>query len=121
MFIGSTAARFGEKRAGRTTPRPRPGWLGWCSRSKNEIVALDPAGRVNLLEPGWTVTHVPRENLQDKAAVDRVMQTMPLRQLAQADDIAKAALWLSSPTAARHVTGQTITVAGGMEGRVLWE
>jgi hypothetical protein len=26
---------------------------------------------------------------------------------------------LSSPLAAQHVSGQTITVAGGMEGRVL--
>jgi len=27
---------------------------------------------------------------------------------------------LASPTASSHITGQVITVAGGMEGRLLW-
>ncbi len=46
---------------------------------------------------------------------------MPLRQLARAKDIARAALFLASPAAARHVSGEVLTVAGGMEGRALWE
>ena len=45
---------------------------------------------------------------------------MALRQLARAQDIAHAVVWLASPIAARHVSGQTLTVAGGMEGRVQW-
>ena len=45
---------------------------------------------------------------------------MPLRRLATADDIARCAVWLSSPVAARHITGQIIRAHGGMEGRVLW-
>ena len=32
---------------------------------------------------------------------------------------ARRALFFASPTLARHVTGETLTVAGGMEGRVL--
>jgi 3-oxoacyl-[acyl-carrier protein] reductase len=28
---------------------------------------------------------------------------------------------LCSPAVSRHVSGQTITVAGGMEGRTLWD
>jgi 3-oxoacyl-[acyl-carrier protein] reductase len=46
---------------------------------------------------------------------------MPLRQLARAEDIAKTALFLCSPALARHVSGEVITVAGGMEGRTQWE
>ncbi len=120
LFIGSTAGRFGER-----------GWADYAASKaalsglmltlKNEIVEIDPRGRVNLLEPGWTATHVPRPSLQDHESVARVVRTMPLRQIARADDIARAAVWLSSPLAARHVSGQTVTVAGGMEGRVLWE
>jgi 3-oxoacyl-[acyl-carrier protein] reductase len=34
--------------------------------------------------------------------------------------VARAVLFLSSPAMARHVSGETITVAGGMEGRALW-
>jgi NAD(P)-dependent dehydrogenase (short-subunit alcohol dehydrogenase family) len=45
---------------------------------------------------------------------------MPLRQLGRAVDVAKCAAFLSSPVAARHVSGQTIVIAGGMEGRMLW-
>jgi 3-oxoacyl-[acyl-carrier protein] reductase len=30
-------------------------------------------------------------------------------------------VYLSSDTLARHVTGQTLVVAGGMEGRLLWQ
>jgi 3-oxoacyl-[acyl-carrier protein] reductase len=46
---------------------------------------------------------------------------MPVRQLARADDIARAVLFLASPAAARHVSGEVLTVAGGMEGRVQWD
>ena len=48
------------------------------------------------------------------------LSTMPLRQLARAKDIARAVLMLSSHACARHISGEVITVAGGMEGRVQW-
>jgi len=116
-FIGSTAATFGE--AGHADyAAAKAGLIGLMRSLKNEIVTLDPIGRVNLLEPGWTATHVDRPALRNLDNVRKVVQTMPLRQLARAEDIAQTALWLS---AARHVTGQIITVAGGMEGRLLWE
>ena len=62
-----------------------------------------------------------REALEDDEGVRRAARTMALRQLARAEDIARTALYLASPTLARHVTGETITVAGGMEGRLLWD
>ena len=46
-------------------------------------------------------------------------RTMPLRQLATPEDIARTVLFLSSPTMGRHLTGEWLTVAGGMEGRLL--
>jgi NAD(P)-dependent dehydrogenase (short-subunit alcohol dehydrogenase family) len=45
---------------------------------------------------------------------------MALPQLARADDIANAVVYLASDRLARHITGQTLVVAGGMEGRWLW-
>jgi len=119
LFIGSTAATFGE-RGYADYATAKAGLQGLMLTLKNEIVALDPRGRVNLLVPGWTATHVDRPELKNLDLLRKVAQTMPLRQIARADDIAKAAVWLCSP-AARHVTGQSITVAGGMEGRVLWQ
>jgi 3-oxoacyl-[acyl-carrier protein] reductase len=40
---------------------------------------------------------------------------------ARPEDIAHSAVFLSSDALARHITGQTIVIAGGMEGRLLWE
>ena len=46
---------------------------------------------------------------------------MAVRQLARAEDIARTCLALTSPVLSRHTSGQTLTVAGGMEGRLLWD
>lgn len=118
-MTGSTAARFGE--AGHCTYSvAKAGMYGLLRTLKNEIVAIDPYGRVNLVEPGWTVTEMAREALGRDEAIEGVLRTMPLRQLARGQDIARAVLTLSSPHLSRHITGQVLTVAGGMEGRVQW-
>ncbi len=119
LFIGSTAGRFGE-RGHFDYAASKAGLAGLVLTLKNEIVEIDPFGRVNMIEPGWTVTHNVRASLEKPGAVARVLQTMPLRQLGRAKDVAKAAAWISSPAAARHVSGQTLVLAGGMEGRALW-
>lgn len=119
LFIGSTAGRFGE--AGHAEYAASKAALrGLVLSLKNEIVAIDPRARVNLVEPGWTVTPMAAATLSRDGSADRVTRTMPLRQLASPDDVARAVLFLSSPAMARHVSGETITVAGGMEGRALW-
>ena len=119
VFVGSTAGRFGE--AGHAEyAAAKAGLRGLVASLKNEIVALDPYGRVNLVEPGWTVTHMAREALEQKGAIASVVQTMPLQQLARATDIARTIAYLCSPIVARHVSGEVVTVAGGMEGRVQW-
>jgi len=119
-FIGSTAGRFGE-RGHFDYAAAKAGLAGLLLTLKNEIVQIDPFGRVNMIEPGWTVTHNVRASLEKPGAVSRVVRTMPLRQLGRAKDVAKAAAFLSSPVAARHVSGQTLVLAGGMEGRTLWD
>jgi len=119
-FIGSTAARFGE-RDHADYSMTKAGMIGLLRTLKNEIVRLDPYGRVNVVEPGWTVTPMARAALEDDAAIQRVVQTLPLHQMARAVDIARAVAVLSSPLLSRHTSGEILTVAGGMEGRVLWQ
>ena len=117
ILIGSTAGVFGER--GHCEYAASKAALSGVMKSlKNEIVAIHTAGRVNLIDPGWTVTDMTRDRL-DPAVVDQVTATMPIRRVADADDVANAALFLASPLS-RHVSGQAITVAGGMEGRLLW-
>lgn len=119
VFTGSTAGRFGEAHHV-AYATAKAGLRGLVRTLKNEITALDPWGRVNLVEPGWTATERVRAALDRPEVVERALRTMSLRQLARPVDIARAVLFLSSPVAARHVTGEILTVAGGMEGRILW-
>jgi 3-oxoacyl-[acyl-carrier protein] reductase len=119
-FVGSTAGRFGERHHCEYAAA-KAGLYGLVATLKNEIVLLDRYARVNLVEPGWTVTHLVRPELQTPGVIAKVTRTMALRQLARASDVAKAIVLLSSPLASRHTSGQTLGVSGGMEGRALWE
>jgi len=66
---------------------------------------------VNALAPGFIETDMTAVLTQEMktALLDRI----PLRTLGQVEDIAAAALFLASP-AARYITGQVLTVDGGM-------
>jgi 3-oxoacyl-[acyl-carrier protein] reductase len=119
-FVGSTAGRFGE-RGHVDYAVSKAGLHGLVRTLKNEIVALDPYGRVNMVEPGWTVTAMARPALAAPGTIARVLRTSPLRQLSRPEDIARAIVVLASPAASRNITGEVITVAGGMEGRVRWD
>jgi len=119
ILVGSTAGQFGE-RGHVDYAASKAGLIGAMKSLKNEVVQLDPYARVNVVEPGWTVTHMARPALDEPGTVERVTRTMALRQLARAEDIARAICVLASPLASAHITGQVLTVAGGMEGRLLW-
>ena len=58
--------------------------------------------------------------LAESGTLDVVTRTMPLRRVASPADVAAAVLFFSSPVLSRHVSGESLTVAGGMEGRLLW-
>lgn len=120
LFTGSTAGHFGE-RGHADYAASKAALIGLMRTLKNEIVALDPYARVNVLEPGWTVSEMTRREISRPGLVERVVRTMALRQIARAEDVARTAVVLTSPYASRHVSGQVVTVAGGMEGRVVWE
>lgn len=120
VFTGSTAGLFGE-RGHADYAAAKAGIVGLMHSLKHEIVALDPFARVNVVQPGWTVTEMTRRNIEEPGVVERLVRTMPLRQLGRAVDVARLVTFLSSPLAARHLSGQVVTAAGGMEGRVRWE
>lgn len=66
---------------------------------------------VNALAPGFIETDMTAV-LSEQLRAD-VLKTIPLGKLGQADDIAEAALFLASP-GAKYITGQVLTVDGGM-------
>ncbi len=122
VFIGSTAGVFGE--AGHVDYSvSKAGMHGLIRSLKNEIIHLTSQGfgRVNLVAPGWTLSPMTEEFMDDHDSIKSALQTMPLRKLARVNDIARTVVFLSSDMLAGHITGQIIAVAGGMEGRKLSE
>lgn len=120
VLVGSTAGRFGE--AGHADYAAAKAALqgGLLLSLKNEIVRIAPRGRVNAVAPGWTYSPMTRGEL-DEALVTRISRTMALRKVAQAEDVARAVVVLASDDLSGHVTGELVTVAGGMEGRTVHE
>lgn len=119
VFVASTAGEFGEAGHSDYAAAKSAIAYGMVKSLKNEVVRAAPRARVNCVAPGWTVSPMTAGALDDET-VARVTATMPLRKVATTDDIAAAIVVLSSPVASGHITGQVVTVAGGMEGRWLW-
>jgi 3-oxoacyl-[acyl-carrier protein] reductase len=69
--------------------------------------------RCNAIAPGFIQSKMT-DVLPDDVK-QRYMDTIPLRRFGTADDIANAVVWLASDGAA-YVTGQIISVNGGMIG-----
>jgi len=77
-------------------------------------VARELASRgitVNALAPGFIETDMTAD--LDKDVRGAVLQKIPLNSFGQPDDIANAALFLAG-AAARYITGQVLSVDGGM-------
>ena len=118
VLVGSTAGRFGE--AGHADYASAKAAIqgGLLLSLKNEIIRIAPNGRVNAVAPGWTYSPMTRGELDEKV-VGAVTRTMALRKVALADDVARAVVVLASDELSGHVTGELVTVAGGMEGRTI--
>jgi 3-oxoacyl-[acyl-carrier protein] reductase len=118
VLVGSTAGRFGE--AGHADYAAAKAALqsGLLLSLKNEVTRVAPLARVNAVAPGWTESPMTRGHV-DADAVRRISRTMALRKVAQPEDIAAQVVALASDMISGHVSGQLVTVAGGMEGRVV--
>ena len=120
VLVGSTAGRFGEAGHADYAAAKAAIQVGRLLSLKNEIVRIAPNGRVNAVAPGWTYSPMTRGELEDEF-VARLSRTMALRKVAVAEDVARAVVVLASDELSGHVTGELVTVAGGMEGRTIHE
>ena len=121
VVTGSTAGRCGEAGHGDYATAKSSFMYGMVNSLKNEVAKITPSGRVNAVCPGWTVTPMARSVTSDAPAMKRVLQTVAMRKVATSIDIANAVTFLASSKLAGHITGQTLFVDGGMEGRVLYQ
>jgi 3-oxoacyl-[acyl-carrier protein] reductase len=118
VLVGSTAGRFGEAGHADYAAAKAAIQVGLLLSLKNEAARLGPRVRVNAVAPGWTVSPMTR-GLLEPDDVRRITRTMPLRKVAQPEDAAAQVVVLASERLSGHVTGELVTVAGGMEGRVV--
>jgi 3-oxoacyl-[acyl-carrier protein] reductase len=119
VMIGSTAGAFGE--AGHADYAAAKGAImtGLLLSLKNEAARIGPGVRVNVVAPGWTVTPMIGEKGIDDDHIARVTSTMALKKLGRPEDVAAQVVVLASDDVSGHLTGQVVTVAGGMEGRIV--
>jgi NAD(P)-dependent dehydrogenase (short-subunit alcohol dehydrogenase family) len=119
VLLGSTAASFGEADHADYSIA-KAGLRGLLLSVKNEWPKHHPTARINMVSPAWTVTPMARDFLKDQAAIKRSLQTKAIRELVQAEDVARAVHFLADYEQSRMLTGVDLPVTGGMEGRVLW-
>ncbi|MHA1221026.1 MAG: SDR family NAD(P)-dependent oxidoreductase, partial [Candidatus Heimdallarchaeota archaeon] len=119
VIVGSTSAIFGEAgHADYSTAKAAISY-GLTRSLKNEIVNVVRLGRVNTVCPGWTVSPMSEKYLDDEDGIKHVLKTVPLKKIAEAEDIAHMIAVLASDKLSGHISGEIITIAGGMEGRAL--
>ncbi len=87
----------------------KAGLIGFTKSAARELASRGIT--VNAVAPGFIETDMTAGLKEEMKA--ELMKRIPLNCLGQPEDVAQAALFLASP-AARYVTGQVLTVDGGM-------
>src|SRR5438874_8540408 len=113
VLVGSTAGLVGEAGHADYAAAKSAILQGLLLSLKNEIVRVAPRARVNAVAPGWTESPMTRGSLVGETLA-RVTRTMALKEVAQPEDVARQVVVLASDELSGHVTGQVVTVAGGM-------
>ncbi|KAG1728723.1 NAD(P)-binding protein [Suillus paluster] len=116
VLIGSVAGKYGEANHGDYAISKSAMMYGLTMTLKNEIVKIAPRGRVNSIAPGWVVTPMVQEALNDPAVSGPALAATPLKKLATPLDIANQISVLSSSVVSGHVTGQVVFIEGGCVG-----
>jgi dehydrogenase/reductase SDR family protein 4 len=69
--------------------------------------------RVNAIAPGFTKTNLVHSLWENEAIKEKLVNKIPIKRMADPDDMAGTALYLAS-NASAYTTGATIVVDGGM-------
>jgi 3-oxoacyl-[acyl-carrier protein] reductase len=107
VLVGSTAGQRGE--AMHADYAATKGAM--ISLVKSLCIECAPGITVNCVAPGWVDTEMSEPAFGDGGR-ERIAQSIPLRRIASAEDIAGPILFLCSDLA-RHVTGEILNVNGG--------
>ncbi|KAL9116012.1 MAG: hypothetical protein Q9227_000380 [Pyrenula ochraceoflavens] len=121
IVTGSECGKFGQEGHAEYALGKAGLQYGLVRTVKNEIVRINRLGRVNAVAPGWVDTGLIKGRLDDpREKWAEAEATVPLRKIAQPSDVARAVAFLASHRAAGHISGECISIDGGMEGRLIW-
>jgi NAD(P)-dependent dehydrogenase (short-subunit alcohol dehydrogenase family)/peptidoglycan/xylan/chitin deacetylase (PgdA/CDA1 family) len=121
VVTGSECGKFGQAGHAEYASGKAGLQYGLVPTVKNEIVRLNRKARINAVAPGWVNTVLIGDRLDDpKELYLEAQGTVPLRKIAEPKDVAKAVAFLASHEASGHMSGQCLSVDGGMEGRIIW-
>jgi len=67
---------------------------------------------VNCIAPGWVITDMTKDSLNDKTIFKKVCNDIPLKRIAMPEEVAGPVLFLASDLAS-HITGDILNVNGG--------
>ncbi len=108
VIVSSTAGQRGE--AGYSNyAASKGGQIAFTKALSNELA---PSIRVNCVAPGWVDTNLNDPVFHDEDFVRRVVDGIPLKRVATADDVALSIIFLASDWS-RHITGEVININGG--------
>ncbi|HBR58236.1 MAG TPA: 3-oxoacyl-ACP reductase FabG [Blastocatellia bacterium] len=108
VLVSSTAGQRGE--ANYSNYAASKG--GQISFTKALASELAPKIRVNCVAPGWIETAMVRPAFEDAEYKRQVIESIPLKRVATADDVALSICFLLSDWA-RHITGEILNINGG--------
>ncbi|MGV8039402.1 MAG: SDR family NAD(P)-dependent oxidoreductase [Thermoanaerobaculaceae bacterium] len=108
VYIGSTAGERGEPGHSHYAGSKAALW-GLVQSLAQELA---PAIRVNLVSPGWVKTPMSEPAFAVPGRLERIVGSIPLRRVAEAEDVASAVLFLASDEQC-HLTGVDLPVSGG--------
>jgi Tropinone reductase 1 len=92
---------------------------GLIQLSRNLAVEWAPHGiRVNTVSPWFTATPLAKKLLEDPQRLEAITSRTPLRRVAQSAEVAAAVAFLAMDKSS-YITGQNISVDGGVTSRLL--
>ena len=122
VITGSETGKFGQEGHAEYASGKAGLQYGLVKTVKNEIVRLNSKARINAVAPGWVDTPLIGDRLDDpKEMWAECQATVALKKISKPEDVARCMAFLASHRAAGNISGECVSVDGGMEGRLLWK